>query len=155
MDEPPLLFQAPLRTVVWIQVWGRGSGTMRKGTWGGGGTYVGTYKVCEWRQPAAPRCQPTAPRCQLAEPVMHIERPAERRGPPPRSQPIIYVHAATCQPACLTHFFSAERVGLGLGFCVTPPGGASSVVLHSPEPECDSFSAPEFHTVTLAHGRRY
>lgn len=36
---------------------------------------VSTYKR------GAP-CQPTAPRCQLARPPLHIERPAEHRGPP-------------------------------------------------------------------------
>lgn len=67
---------------------GAGEGEWNNAEWRGA-TYVGdvgTYKVCEWRQPAAPRCQPMAPCCQLAGPVLHIERPTERHGPPGASQ---------------------------------------------------------------------
>lgn len=61
------------RSGVWVEEWGHM------------GCYnpvedVSTYKGCE-------PCQATAPCCQLARPPLHIERPAEHRGPPePGSQ---------------------------------------------------------------------
>lgn len=105
-----------------------------------------------WR-PAANRRRPAA---NWQGPCCILSAPRSVAGPP---VPANHLRSRCNVPARMFDtLFSAERVGLGLGFvcrsvCVTPPGSASSAFLHSPE--LDSFSAPEFHTVTLAHDRRY
>lgn len=91
----PVLFQAPVRMVVWIQEWGLEE-------WGHMGCYnpvedVSTYKGCEL-------CQVTAPCCQLARPALHIEHLSCSGPSESASQWIIYVLAPTSSNnACMTH----------------------------------------------------
>lgn len=98
------------------------------------------------RGPAANRRRPAA---NWQGPCCILSAPRSVAGPP---EPASHLRSRCNVPARMFDtLFSAERVGLGLGFvcrsvCVTPPRSASSAVLHSPEP--DSFS-------TLAHDRRY